>query len=98
MRPKKRSDRIMGRLRKKFDKHDKNNEKYKKIYKGHIKYRDKVAAGITDETTEKDLKKPNRKLKRMRAQMERIRKRDGRLAGRTEKQLERYEKVKKKGK
>ena len=98
MRPKKRSDRIMGRLQKKFDKHDKKNERHKKIYKGHIEYRDKVAEGITDETTEKDLKKPNRKLKRMRAQMDRIKKRDGRLAKRTERQLERYEKVKKKGK
>lgn len=98
MRPKKRSDRIMGRLVKKFEKQKDLNQKYSDTYKAHNKYRDDFAATIDDNTTEKDLKKPNRKLKSMRNKMDRIKNRYGRLSDRAEKQLERYEKVKKKGK
>jgi|DEB0MinimDraft_6_1074348.scaffolds.fasta_scaffold00006_65 hypothetical protein len=93
-----RSERIHDRIKRKFEKHRGNEKKYQGVIKAHNEYRDEVASTITDETTEKDLKKPNRKLSRMRAKASRIESRDRRLANRTERQLDRYEKVKKKGK
>ena len=93
-----RSERIYDRIKGKFEKHKENEKDYQDLIKAHNEYRDEVASTITDKTTKKDLKKPNRKLKRMRGKASRIESRDKRLAKRTKGQLERYERVKGRGK
>lgn len=87
-----------GRLENKFAKHDKFNKKYSDLYREHEQIKAETARKISrGNMTQAQVDQVSADLKKMRDKMKKIEERDLKLAGRTEKQIERMnEKTRKK--